>query len=365
MRKKTNYEFVNEVKQLVGNSFIPLTVYNGNKVKVAFYHIDCGNVFYMSPNSFLRGQRCPSCGVISRTLKQTLTQKDFDRKIAKVNHGRYLVLSKYKFSYTKLDVKCLKCGHIFHPTAHNLFNGTGCPYCNHSMQIPNDEFVKRVKSKNGGQFRFLEPYVDTDTSILCHCNLCGYEWKVSPHTFFSMKGCPRCQTNHVYTRDEFQWKLDRVFKGEYELIEEYKPKTKLLFKHTVCNHTFYTNPALLLNDNTGCPYCNQPKGERYVADALNSFGINYIRQYRFDGCKYKRKLPFDFYLPELHIAIEYDGSQHYQVNHFGRDKKAFSIAKLRDYIKDWYCMTHGIFLIRIPYIVRSKHDIEVFLKSML
>lgn len=365
MRKKTNFEFIKEVRKLVGNSFIPITSYKGNKIKVAFYHVDCGKVFYMSPNSFLRGQRCPSCGVISRTVKQTYTQKEFDKKIAKVNHGRYVVLSKYKFADVKLDVRCLRCGRIFHPIAHNLFRGTGCPYCNHAVQTPCEEFNKRVKAKNNGQFEFLEPYIDTDTSILCHCKRCDYKWRIAPHSFYCLKGCPRCQTNHVYTTEEFQWKLDHIFDGDYKLIDKYEPRKKLRLKHTICNHEFYAIPALVLNGHTGCPYCNQSRGERYTRTVLDGLGIQYIQQYRFKDCKYKRALPFDFYLPDLHIAIEYDGTQHYQVNHFNKNLEDFKESRLRDHIKDWYCQSHGIYLIRIPYKINTPQGIKKFLKAVL
>jgi len=36
--------------------------------------------------------------------------------------------------------------------------------------------------------------------------------------------------------------------------------------------------------------------------------IKYINQKRFKKCKNKLPLPFDFYLPDLNICIEYDVS---------------------------------------------------------
>lgn len=364
MRKKTNSEFVNEVNQLVGNSFIPLTSYNGNKVKVAFYHIDCGKVFYMSPNSFLRGQRCPGCGVISRTLKQTLTPKQFITRLKKKYGDRYTPLDKYRFVNSKMRVRCNWCNHTWRVTVNNLLRGYGCPYCSKHI-VTEDMFKKRVAKKNNGQFVFLEPYKGIDTKIRCKCTKCGYEWRITPHAFYHIKGCPMCQTNHIYTTDEYNLKLHRKIGNSYTLLSKYRPSRKLKFIHNKCGHTFFANAGDMLVNNTGCPYCNDSKGEQAIEQILTSWGIKFETQYRFSDCKYRRTLPFDFYLPELHIAIEYDGSQHYQVNHFGRDTKSFALAKLRDSIKDWYCMTHGIFLIRIPYTVRSKHDIEVFLKSML
>lgn len=364
MIRKTNREFIKEVKDLVGEEFIPLTIYKNSKSKVAFYHADCGRVFYMSPNSFLRGQRCPNCGVISRTLKQTLTPDQFLSKLKRKYGNRYTPLSKYHYAKLKMLVRCNWCNHTWRVSANNLLRGYGCPYC--SKHIVSEEmFKERVAHKNNGQFKFLDPYQGIETMIRCQCNKCGYIWRVSPHSFYCIKGCPRCQTNHVYTTDEFQWKLDHKFNGEYKLVEEYKPRMKLLFKHNICGHTFTTRPAELLNDGTGCPYCNQSKGERYTRTVLDDLGIQYIQQYRFKDCKYKRTLPFDFYLPDLHIAIEYDGTQHYQVNHFNKNLEDFKESRLRDHIKDWYCQSHGIYLIRIPYKISTPQGIKKFLKAVL
>lgn len=365
MRRKTNEEFTEEVQNLVGEEFIPLTTYKNSKIKVAFYHIDCGNVFYMTPNSFLRGQRCPKCGLVSRVLKQTYTQEDFNKKIAKVNHERYVVLSKYTFANERLDVKCLKCGRIFHPIAHNLFRGTGCPYCNHAVSVPSDDFYRRVESKNNGQFKFLDSYQGNEVRIRCQCNKCGYVWMITPHSFYHLKGCPRCQTYHVYTKDEYNYKLNKIYHGEYILVEDYKPQKRLLFKHNICGHTFIAQPTGLLKNNTGCPYCNESTGEKCIKSVLDKMGIAYEIQKRFEQCRYKRTLPFDFWLPKVGVAIEYDGIQHFQRNHFQRTVDDFREAKLRDSIKDWFCISHGIYLIRIPYKIKTLQDIEKFLSVIL
>lgn len=360
--RKSNEQFVKEVQDLVGNSYIPLTKYQTSKIKVFFYHVDCGRVFEMRPNCFLsKGQRCPKCSKMRMGIKQSLTQAEFDRRIAKLNHGRYRVLSKYTTSASKVKVKCLKCGNIFYAPAHNLMKGSGCPYCMPSAKLTNEEFKRRVAQKNNGQFTFLEPYINTETKILCKCNKCGYEWKTSPHAFFNTKGCPRCQTNHVYTTDEFKWKLKRVFDDEYELVGDYKPNKKLMFKHNKCGHTFIARPADLLRDNDGCSYCNRSKGERRIENILRHNHVEFIPQYKFVDCKYKRHLPFDFYLPHMGIAIEYDGSQHTQINHFRRTKEIFDEAHLRDQVKTWYCRSHSIQLIRIPYKVKTVKQIKQYL----
>jgi len=46
--------------------------------------------------------------------------------------------------------------------------------------------------------------------------------------------------------------------------------------------------------------------------------IEYIKQKRFEKCRNKLPLPFDFYLPNENICIEYDGIQHFKpIDYFG------------------------------------------------
>ena len=78
--------------------------------------------------------------------------------------------------------------------------------------------------------------------------------------------------------------------------------------------------------------------------------INFLPQHRFKDCKYKNTLPFDFYLPEHNICIEYNGVQHYEYRKFfHRTKNALSIQQLKDNIKKQYCDINGISLLIIKY----------------
>ena len=62
-------------------------------------------------------------------------------------------------------------------------------------------------------------------------------------------------------------------------------------------------------------------------------------------CKYKQPLPFDFYLPQKNICIEFQGEQHYKERslYYSED------IVIRDNIKKEYCKKNNIKLIIIPY----------------
>lgn len=87
--------------------------------------------------------------------------------------------------------------------------------------------------------------------------------------------------------------------------------------------------------------------ETKVKNYLSENNIEFIMQYKFNDCKDKLPLPFDFYLPQQNTCIETDGKQHYKIC-FGNEAD-FHKTKEHDNIKNEYCKNKNINLIRIPY----------------
>ena len=62
-------------------------------------------------------------------------------------------------------------------------------------------------------------------------------------------------------------------------------------------------------------------------------------------------------MPDYNTLIEYDGDQHFKpIKYFGGEEK-YNILKNNDEIKNEYCKTHKINLIRIPYTF-SENDVK-------
>lgn len=60
-KRKTDSEFIEEIKPLVGTEYVPLTEYETAKDNILMFHADCGKTYYVTPDNFLRGRRCPYC----------------------------------------------------------------------------------------------------------------------------------------------------------------------------------------------------------------------------------------------------------------------------------------------------------------
>jgi very-short-patch-repair endonuclease len=110
----------------------------------------------------------------------------------------------------------------------------------------------------------------------------------------------------------------------------------------------------------GCPMCNESQGERKISQILENKKINFISQKKFDGCLYKRKLKFDFYLPDYNTCIEYDGEQHNVMYRFEKTNERLKIRQKRDKIKNEYCKENNIHLIRIKYNESIEEKLKMF-----
>ena len=93
-------------------------------------------------------------------------------------------------------------------------------------------------------------------------------------------------------------------------------------------------------------------------------GLSYRVEQKFDDCRDILPLPFDFYIPELNMVIEADGEQHFRPTRFGNQtdeeaRVAFEILKKHDAMKNEYCASSGIYLLRIPYWKRKTANVII------
>ena len=99
--------------------------------------------------------------------------------------------------------------------------------------------------------------------------------------------------------------------------------------------------------------------ETKIAALLESMNLKFEQQKSFDDCINVNKLKFDFYVSSLNLLIEYDGEYHYKPL-FGQKNLDDQIT--RDNIKNQYCKSKKINLLRISYL--EKENIEKILMQI-
>lgn len=163
--------------------------------------------------------------------------------------------------------------------------------------------------------------------------------------------------------------VDKIIKestnGEYLLLGEYvNAQTKILIKHNLCGTKYNVTWGNFKSGNR-CPKCNESKGEKTISDILNSLSIKYTSQKRFAECKYKKTLPFDFYIhnKKSKLLIEFDGEQHFKSVEIFGGEDGLKDTQLRDSIKTNFALSNNIPLLRIPYT--EQDNIESILTNKL
>lgn len=234
-----------------------------------------------------------------------------------------------------------------------------------NQPLPQDEAYDRIRAFG---YIPIDTYTNNRTRMQCY-DRDGYIIKLSLDSLGRCKSYQRFSPN--CNKENF---IDNLIKHgiehDFESIpfDFYPSKTKgqtMIKCLCNCGNVFDVNFVVWESGTkTRCNNCVDKISniEKAVKDYLDSNGINYHWQKRFEDCRDKRKLPFDFYLPEHNICIEVDGEQHF----FGASKyiggKVFSFEdrKKKDGIKTRYCEDNGIKLIRLRYsVVRSGKFITI------
>jgi very-short-patch-repair endonuclease len=217
----------------------------------------------------------------------------------------------------------------------------------------NSDFVKEVYELTGNEYMPLEAYDGNKIKILFQHALCGHTWKSTPNNFLKGNRCPKCNRPNYYKNTEkFKNEVLALVGSEYLVLGEYvNVRTKISIKHNSCGHTYDIFPNDFL-DGEKCPVCRESRGEKTIRKYLEDAGIEFKGQYKIDGCKNKHRLVFDFVMFEagiLKAIIEYDGRQHFYEDYRQGGKTKLEERQRNDDIKNQYCASHGIPLIRISF----------------
>ena len=279
------------------------------------------------------------------------------------------VIGKYVDSNTKIMHYCSVHNIYWDTTPSRVLHGVGCEMCRKekfrkAMCKTHQQYVEEVHLINPN-ISVVENYIDATTPIKHYCNKHDVYWYALPDNILSGHGCMECGKEKISdknrkTHEQYVKELE-VANSNIVVVDVYiNALTPILHKCLIDGHEWYASPANILY-GTGCPKCNESKGEKNIGKWLNDNNIRYVSQKIFNDCKYIRPLPFDFYLPDYNICIEYNGMQHYKpINYFGGEIN-FEIQQKRDNIKRNYCKNNNIKLLEISYDKDIENELNNFL----
>ncbi len=228
--------------------------------------------------------------------------------------------------------------------------GRGCPYCaGKARKTPKDYHV--LASQNG--FIWLGPMVDkVHIKTVWQCSN-GHEWESGYADIQQGYGCwfcgisKRANTQKKKPKDYHILAQTRGFMWTGSEVGNKKTKTNWQCGYDHQWEACYED----IKQGNGCPVCQESKGENRIAEVLTTLCISFVREKRFDNCRDKRTLPFDFYfvIDKQAFLIEYQGRHHYEpVSYFGGNESLIKIQK-RDSIKAKFALDNRFVLICISH----------------
>lgn len=299
-------------------------------------------------------------------MPKRLTTEEFIEKSKKVHGDKYdYSLVEYTVNHKHIKIICPKHGeYVKTPLLHLL--GQGCKICS-GKQHTTEIFIKNAKSVHGNKYDYsLVDYKNGRTKVKIICKKHGIFEQTPEAHYYDGDGCSECSGNKKMTTDTFIKKslLIHGNKYDYNSVLYVNNRTKVNIK---CDeHGYFMQSPDHHLVGGGCPYCKNSIGENFIALFLENNNFKYVRQKQFDGCLNpitNRKLPFDFYLPDLNVCIEYDGLQHFKSVEMYGGQKYLEETQFKDEIRNDFCNSNGIKLLRIKYDKNVKNKVNKILNS--
>ncbi len=339
----------------------PDNVSVGSHTKV-WWRCDKGHTWKTEIRDRVRGSGCPYCSKkriwpgfndLASLRPDLLCEWDYERnKQSPHNVG----IGNYKACWI-----CSRCGHSWEATIASRVRGTGCPKCgqekrqiskrtadyNKSFAKAFPELLKDWDYEKNTDVNPRTVYPSSKKKTWWKCNKCGNGYYAAICSRANGTGCPICagkivvhgqndlqtwceSNNMRFILEEWDYNKNRI--SPRDVTPFTSRKAWFICKE---GHSFYAAISNRTSNGTGCPICEKGRKTSFPEQAvyyyikksfpssINSFRATWLGQ-----------LELDIYIPELKIAVEYDGA-------------TWHVDKKKDIKKNTLCLENGIRLIRI------------------
>lgn len=303
------------------------------------------------------------------SVPRKLTTEEFIERARSVHGDRY-DYSRVVYVKGHLDVEigCPEHGWFKQtPVSHAGKRASGCNACSMAAAgrrrasrgpfASTASYIARAVEVHG--VRYSYHLVDVRASkdvIVVVCPLHG-GWRTTAwaHVTTSKIGCPGCASMSrgllQRTGNSDFIKAATAVHGDRYDYSRVKYTTARKHVEVVCpsHGAWWITPTNHVSNRRGCPGCKRSKGETRIFAALLEVGVDFVEQAKFDTCRSKRKLPFDFHVPDLNLLIEYDGEQHFPEDCQSKGSWHTPDLAARDQIKNEWARSQGVNLLRVGY----------------
>ena len=255
-----------------------------------------------------------------------------------------------KRSTTTVFWKCHICGNEWSSRIREATKKEiNCPICSKKNQghkrhlraieenggLKNPELLKDWDYESNGNPSDYSPQANVKVNWICH--VCGHRWKAKINNRSNGRGCPCCShrvlvkgKNDLLTLDPKLAKEWHPTKnGDLTPSDVMPGSGKKVWWICPNGHEYEATPNKRTSgQGTNCPQCNSGRQTSFREQAL----FYYIKKmYPMTLSRFKPeefgKFEVDIFIPELNIAVEYDGGAWHKENKYEREQRKYEMCK--------------------------------------
>ena len=383
-KDKLKQDFLNKAKEKYKDKYdYSLVEYINNKTNVKIICNKCKKIFEQTPSMHLKKDKKCACERLEKNK-----QRFIESSKIKYNNRYDYSFVEYKGNKERVLIKCTKHNELFKTTPRNhLFKSSGCRKCakenmienGHKKVKSNEQFILDSQLKYGNKYNYSKcNYTGTKNNITLICNDCGSEFTINAHSHLNGidGGCKTCGITKVsktkeLSLEEVLEKCKKHINADNYIFDniEYKGSHDKMRIECKKHGYFFMLPYNFYGNMQNCPECyNKSIGEKIIINAFSEKNIKYEYEKEFDMLIDKRKLSYDFYIPEYNVLLECNGIQHYKFEpYFHKTLHDWHKQLHHDWLKRKYAKDNNFKLIAIKYtkLSRLKKDINKIIKLIM
>lgn len=121
----TPEQYAQRVLDVTNGEYQVLSDYTRTKNPILMKHMVCGYEWWVKPNNFNTGTRCPACSYQRRRKSPERFEAEFYQK----HSSDFKLLTPYRTAKEKVTVLHEECGYRWSAYPTTLLQSSGCPLC--------------------------------------------------------------------------------------------------------------------------------------------------------------------------------------------------------------------------------------------
>lgn len=186
---------------------------------------------------------------------------------------------------------------------------------------------------------------NSNRTVAWKCHTCGYQWHSKISNRVNGRGCPACSGKALFvghndlatTEPELSKEWHPTKNGSLLPTQVMRGQARKVWWLCPNGHSYQASLNKRTSDHTGCPLCNSGRQTSFREQSfcyyIQKIWPNAVSRYKPD---WLGRMELDIFIPELKLAIEYDGAAWHKEDNFDRERRKYQL-----------CNEHGIKLWRV------------------